>query len=424
MLRAGARSTVTLLTALVLLSLPRAGFAEWSDPFVLADQGTGVVVGIAQGDSRLAVAAWVGPSVVTRTRSSDGVWSETQTVSSRSGASAPVLAVDRDGNALYVWRTPNGKIWARARSAGGVLGAEKIISPVGVPASWPQTAVDAAGNAVVTWLVRDDDAWHIQLRARSAAGAWGATQTIATGSSRHVSYELAAGAAGTAVVVWETADDRYRQGQVFARSRSATGALSARQAISRIGKPPFQARVAVDPAGTAVIVWTWCTRDQCRVQTRTMSAAGARTPVQNISPIGDYINSPDVAVDDAGTAVFAWKRHRFEQDGVVVNFHVIETRTRSATGERSRVQRVRDRQLTIFVRVAVTPAGDAVIMWLDDSTSRVETRTRAASGELGPLEIAAPGNATRPSLALDVDGNAVIVWAHQFSLDVLAQTGP
>ena len=97
------------------------------------------------------------------------------------------VAVDADGDAVFAWRRFDGtntRIYGRARSEAGNLGAVQTLSGAG-HAFQPQVAVDADGDAVFAWRHFDGANWRIQVRARSAAGTLSAVQTLsAAGGGR------------------------------------------------------------------------------------------------------------------------------------------------------------------------------------------------------------------------------------------------
>jgi hypothetical protein len=78
------------------------------------------------------------------------------------------VAVDADGDAVFIWRRFNGtnfRAQARARSAAGALGPVQDLSAAGQDASNPRVAVDDDGDAVFAWQRSDGTNLRIQARA-------------------------------------------------------------------------------------------------------------------------------------------------------------------------------------------------------------------------------------------------------------------
>src|SRR6266540_5316395 len=124
--------------------------------------------------------------------SAQATWSAPVTVSP-SGHSAryPQVGVDQSGNAVFVWRRPDGttdcggspgcvRIQVVARSAAGTLSLVDTVSPPGQGADRPQVAVDQSGNAVIGWSgdANVAECCAVQAGARSAAGTLSPVQII------------------------------------------------------------------------------------------------------------------------------------------------------------------------------------------------------------------------------------------------------
>ena len=146
---------------------------------------------------------------------------------------------------------------ARARSAAGTLSATQNLSDPGKNAFEPRVAVDANGNAVFLWQRFDGIDNRVQSRARSAAGVLSAVQTLgSTGTSTAMRAQLAVDSQGNAIAVWE-----HRVGnavcclRVEARVRSADNTLGVTQTLSTAGEDAQEPYVAVTPNGVGVAVW-------------------------------------------------------------------------------------------------------------------------------------------------------------------------
>jgi hypothetical protein len=183
------------------------------------------------------------------------------------------------------------------------------------------------------------------------------------------------------------------------------------QALSDPGRDAFNPQVAVDADGDAVVVWHRFDGTNWRVQARRRSAAGALSAVQSLSDPGQDAFEPQVAVDADGDAVVVWRRF----DGA--NWRV-QARRRSATGALSAVQTLSDPGQDAFEpQVAVDADGDAVVVWrrFFGTSWRVQARAQARSGSLRVVNtLSDPASASDlvpPQVAIDRDGDAVVVWA-------------
>jgi hypothetical protein len=324
-------------------------------------------------------------------------------------ANYPHLAVDGAGNAVIAWYRLDGTHWqiqTRARAADGTLSAVQNLSSPGKHAILPKVAVNPGGNALIVWQRQDDNShYRIQARYRSASGLLGLVQTLSEAGATAQNAQVAVDNDGNAVIVW------YRQigshYHVQARYRSAAGGLGPVETLSLAGQHAVFPEVAVDADGDAVIVWRRHDGANYRIQLRHRSAAGTLGPVQNISLAGHNAFNAKVAVRGNGDAVIVW----YANDGT--NWR-IQARARSAFGLWSRIQTLSlAGQDAGAPQVALDNDGNAVVVWQRNSgTDRIQARRRAADGTLGPIQnlSAAGEDAAEPQVAVDRDGDAVFVW--------------
>jgi uncharacterized protein YheU (UPF0270 family) len=380
--------------------------------------------------------------------SAQAVWSAPLTLSAAGQiASEPQVAVDQSGDAFFVWSRYDAttdcggnfclRVQARARSAAGALSATQTLSAPGQDAHYPQVGVDQSGNAVFVWErpdattdCRGSTCDRVQTRARSAAGTLSALQTLSPAGQDTKSAQVAVDPSGNAVFVWQGLDATACGAcfRIQARARSASGVLSTTQILS--GSAATAPGVGVDQSGNAVFVWqgfdgtTDCSSFGCyRVQARTRSAAGVLGATENISPAGKNANSPQVAVEQSGNAVFAWLRPDGTTDCAGAACNRVQTRTRSAAGVLSATQTLSPPgQDAVEPQVGVDQSGNAVFVWLlsDGTTNcgglachRVQARARSAAGVLSAVQtLSDPGrDAGYSQVAVDQTGNAVFVWA-------------
>jgi DNA-binding beta-propeller fold protein YncE len=354
----------------------------------------------------------------------DATWQSLGSLSAGTGpADQPQDAVDAGGNAVFVWRRSDGttncsggpclRIQARSRSAAGILSPIQTLSASGQHSSLPQLAVDANGDAVFVWQRFDGADLRIQTRSRSAAGTLGSTLTLSAAGQSAESPQVAVDANGDSVFVWQRFDGTNER--IQARTLSAAGIRGSTRTLSAAGGDALFPQVEVDPNGNAVFAWERCCYDGTnneRIQARALSAAGTLGPTQTLSAAGRTGSSAHVAVDPSGNAVFAW----IGSDGTVQR---IQSRARSAAGILSSTQTLSDPGKNAFEpRVAVDLGGKATVLWqrFDGILNRVQVRARSAAGTLSPTQTVGDTGTAIPlgaQIAADPQGNAVAVWEHR-----------
>jgi hypothetical protein len=383
-----------------------------------------------------------------RVRSAAGVLSPVQTLSAPGQpAVSPQVAVDPNGNAVFVWERYDGttncqgdpclRIQAVARSATGALSAVQTLSAVGSHAVGPDVGVDQNGNAVFGW--RNSTVGFVQARARSATGALSPIQVIASANS-YTSPDLAVDADGDAVFIWSTPTDLacdpdgvFQCLQTRTRVRTATGSLTPVQGLSAYaaGRDGSDGDVAVDPNGNAVFDWVltdWNAGAQ-RIQGRARAADGTLSGAPLLSAPGQAAIDPELGVDQSANAVFVWRRPDGTTDCGGSSCDRIEARARSADGTLSSTQTISAAGGRAFLPdIAVDPNGNAVVVWTrNDGTTgcppnptiqpgcvRVQARSRSAAGTLGSVQtLSAAGQdaANGGKVGIDQSGHAVAVWS-------------
>jgi hypothetical protein len=327
-------------------------------------------------------------------------------------ASEPDVAIAANGDAVFTWLVNDGsdtRVQARALSAAGVLSQRQTLSPAGLDADDPQVAVDPDGNAVFVWTLNTPVFQRIQAIARTSAGVLSDTQNVSPGNQPGTSADVALDNTGDAVISWQLLDGSTNR--IQARGRSAAGVLSPRGFISRPGEDAFNApgQLAVDADGDAVFTWGRSDGTNQRIQARARTAAGVIGPVRNLSRAGENARFPQVAIEPtSGDSIVTWQR----SDGTNTR---VQARTRSAAGALGSVQNLSEPgQNASFPVVGVTPNGRSVFAWQrsDGTNTRIQTRARNAAGVLSPVQTvsAAGQNASEPAIGVDGSADAVLAW--------------
>jgi hypothetical protein len=173
----------------------------------------------------------------------------------------------------------------------------------------------------------------------------------------------------------------------------------------------FDPDVAVDDSGAAVYAWGQHTQpgsSESRVQGRRRSAGGALSQIRNLSPILGGVDNIHVDIDSEGDAVAVW-----EAD--MGTFHQIQARTWSADGVRGPLLELSlPGQDATRPGIALDAAGNAVLTWqrLDGTSYRAEARELSAAGVLAPPVVLSSTRwtSTTPQVAMNSAGDALFVW--------------
>ena len=289
-------------------------------------------------------------------------------------------------------------------AAGGELEPTNL-SPGGESASSPRIASDGVGNIVAAWREVDGDQSSIRAAFRQRGEAWGELTRISAPAASTESPEVAMDRLGNAVAVWHrsTGHDSVVQAAV----RPAGGTWSAPQNLSAADDVAFNADVALE-AGRLTAVWTVLRERRSIVQTSSRTIAGAWAPAETVSAPGENSYAPVVAMDDRGGAVASWQ----SSDG---GFLVVQAALRTSAGDWSIPEALsgRGRHATRPV-IAMDGNGNALVGWVRYNGAWFAAqvaRRNAGEAWATPQNLSdRGGNAGGLDLAMNRRGDAVVTW--------------
>jgi hypothetical protein len=288
--------------------------------------------------------------------------------------------------------------------AAGWIPAISISTP-GSYLDEPEVAVGPDGTGVAVWNRYAEPDYLVEASTRSPGGAWSAPQRLSTTTSATSTPRLAIDAGGTAVVVWRGAQGSSQVTQASIKTR--TGAWSAPETISPLGIDAYSAKVAVDPAGNAVVVWrAYKGSEEDSIEAVTRPAGGAWSGAEVLSPGGKDAFEPDIDLDPAGNAVAAWYAYDASKKAIV---EAARKPAGAAWGDPDELSKAG--QSSSDARVAAGPTG-TVVAW------RRQGMIQALRGTPGPPWPATATdlttgeeNVSEPRVDVDGAGNAVVLWS-------------
>jgi hypothetical protein len=316
-----------------------------------------------------------------------------------------------------------------AAAATAAAATPEVLSPTDASSRYVRVAMDVNGNPSAIFfhgentIIPDEPPAYCKLDEFGETddctvgsrtwidGTMSAMQDLTPPFSGRMPYgEAAPDGSGQVFAVWAGTSQWGGVGGTVLRVRSEEGAWSSAEALS---PDPFDPQVAVTDGGVAVVGWLHPVNVapfdvRNRVQARVRAANGTLSTVQDISPAGKAAWAPDVAVNAEGDAVFVWRAQLTDGSGQ----WTVQARARSADGTLSDVQSLSGPTVDAWdPSVAIEADGDALIVWHVRFGDRVQARARAADGTLSDatnLSNGEPGS--DPAVALTADGDALVVW--------------
>jgi hypothetical protein len=251
-----------------------------------------------------------------------------------------------------------------------------------------------------------------------AAPAWHASVRLSP-SERALGPELAVNAPGDGVVVWD-----HEQGADCPTQPASLSCIHIVEAASRprgttawqqpveVSRPGIGAapKVALDPAGDAVIIWIHDI-GQDRVLQATIRPAGVPTwpNANDLSGTPLQIKSHDVGLDGSGNAVAVWAQRDVDR------FYVVGDLRPAAGGVWLAPVALSSpsSDATSGPSLALVPTGEVLVAWIGGGAVHI-ARGQTAAGTWDAAVSPAGGGVggdTDVSIALNAAGDAILSWS-------------
>jgi hypothetical protein len=232
---------------------------------------------------------------------------------------------------------------ATAAPAAADFGDPRPITPEGAHAGAGDQATDRAGDTAYIFTLGTDAGASFNLRIRRADGRLGPVREVAPIEHTWSLARVAVDDDGDGVVLWDAdesteTDPRFR---LYARRFSRSGELGPVVRVAPTSHWVIDARLALQPRGTAVIAWNRFDDEEHYVpHARTLSLGGALGPARRLGP-GPDAPAPDVLMDRDGRATLLWtNRHlharRMAPGGSLSPLHTV--RREAFRDERFRIE--------------------------------------------------------------------------------------
>lgn len=215
------------------------------------------------------------------------------------------LGVNPDGNAVAVWIAQDGTnvtIQASTTTFGNLWSAPDDLSISPLNATGTRAAIDVFGNAIAIWTRSNGDNFIVQAARLPFGSSWEDPVDLSSTGSDAFAPQIAFDAQGNAVAVWEQSGNDGIT--IQSASLPFGGSWTTPVAITASGFSNIEPQLAIDPLGSAIVVWKNETLDT--IQGSLMNFGGPWSTPANISSIGEAIGSPQIAIDATGNATAIW----------------------------------------------------------------------------------------------------------------------
>ena len=404
-----------LLASLVFLSAwatALAGEAELierlpgaiDDHAIVMLDGSRAMVAWERDDDRAHETVW------TSRRSASGRWSVPEIVEFSQGHAREIqLAADSTGAVTVMWVQQElnlSGVWANRYVPDEGWQHPVRVEPVGGELYAPQLALDASGRGFAVWERRQDNRLGVRASRYTPEDGWGPPRNIDTGADEAVSPRLAVHANGSAIAVWSRRDNTGNRRIAAGRFVPIAG-WGIPDVIST--EDAYDVQVAMDAAGNAIATWEQrVDGEETILAARFDVDTGWSAPVQ-LEIDGKEGYGPRLAVSPDGSAVVVWMRADGET-GTVVAAHY----TRERVWERPLTVQGGAFLYVFDLHIAASAGGGVLAAWVQTDGSRNNVwyaRFDSDSGWREPiLAERRTGSAHRPRTAAGPVGDFGLVW--------------
>ncbi|HWA52742.1 MAG TPA: PKD domain-containing protein [Solirubrobacterales bacterium] len=429
--RAGSVATCVGLVLLFLAALAPTAQAEWLPPVDISEEsehtGAPHVVLDSEGNATAVWDRWNGVDTVVESayRPAGEGWEaptdlsepelEGEVVPGAHDASAPRIAVDRNGNVTVIWERYAGVnqmlLQAVERPAGGSWTAPVDIAEFsqGV-APEPWIAVDWEGNATAVWKQGE----VITSSFHPFAGAW--SEPIPLSEKESFTPQAAMDARGDTTVVWMHDDGSHYV--VESAYRPEGGEWEEPTLVSKPDEEGGNPHVALDAKGDSLVVWRGAVEGEESVRAAYRPQGEPWSPATSVSSPGEQVRALHDAVDPAGNAIVAWSGDM----GKVGEYEIAHAAFKPVEGSwEAPVELSEGSANAAPSDVVFDTSGNAALIWQrwDSTTDLVQATYRPAGGEWEPaVDLSEEGKQSygsvvvldAPGSSTAADGNATAVW--------------
>ncbi len=285
------------------------------------------------------------------------------------------------------------------------------LSAAGRSASLPQITMDETGHAFAVWMRWNGSNSIIQSVASSDYGvSWSSPVDLSAAGQDALRPQVTMNETAHAIAVWWRHDGSNNIIQ-SRRYDPAVDIWSSVVNLSAVGQYAESPQVTMDEAGRAVAVWWRHDGSNNIIQSRRYDpAVDIWSSVVNLSAAGQDALRPQVAMDKEGNAVAVWKRYNGSND-------IIQTRRFDAAVSiwSSVVNLSAAGQDADIPQITMDDTGHAVAVWFrfDGSNTIIQESHSSDYGDSWstPVDLSAAGQfADGPRITMDETGHAIAVW--------------
>ena len=352
---------------------------------------------------------------------------DTERPVSAAGADEPKLAVDNQGRALMVWQqlepgSADRRLFASQSGSDGWSSPVRLDTGAGDVAGTRLVLEPQSGRGLLLWR-QLSPALDLWARPYDPASGWGAATRLENLPGAVGVADAGLDAQGNAVVVWEQVGPATRFSIYGARRSALDGAWSAPVLLETnesVGVQDGDPVVAVAPAGDAIAVWKRSDGVSGRLWGNRLAATGSwgtATEIVSDAGVSRTIGPHALARDASGNGMLVWSQADITNGTAASTVWFKRFAANQWVSESTTVapQEILRQGLLSRPVLAMNRAGTAVVAWRREDNSVMAASAPPSAQNFGAAwavvrpATSLPLNA-QPALGLDATGQAWLAW--------------
>ena len=353
----------------------------------------------------------------------------------------PDVAINLSGDIIVVWQDErNGgaddDIYAQRFDSNGnpLWGSsdKKVNQYSGSSLQYnPSVGLDSEGNAIIVWYENRNTNWDIYAQKLDVDGnpLWGSSDVKVNQNSDSVNQQysdVTVDSNGNAIVVWR--DYRNGNSDLYAQNLNPNGVAQWGSSDVKVNQNADSAEqqtaaIAVDSAGNAYVVWYDNRNGNSDIIAQKIDITGTvewgSTDLKvNQNSDSSSQNFPEVSVDPDGNVIVVWRDYRNGNNDIYAQ-KLDSSGVALWDSSDKKVNQNADSAGQSEPAVAIDSDGNAIVVWLDGRNGNDDIYTQKldlnGDAKLGSTDMKvnqcpSTDNQYEPVVVVDSSGNAIVVW--------------
>ncbi|HEY6887966.1 MAG TPA: PKD domain-containing protein [Solirubrobacter sp.] len=347
---------------------------------------------VIEASTRAPGAAFTAPVVLTHGEDA----AELELAAARGGA----VAIWAEQDAAAAWH-----VTASAWTPAGGWESPRTISPPTTVFPVPHVAIADTGEMVAIWTRTPLRTSVIEGTRRLPGQDWGGVENISDSTHEVRAAALVMDEAGNATAAWiEPPSSSTFRGAVTWSEKRVGAAWTTPAAPTDNVEPTDYVALATGHGRTAM---AWSSWQLFTARASSRDGAGAWSPSTVIGPVVNYATPPSTAIDGLGGIASTWPAGQFLLNRQPAGGSWLASPESVGGSGFLEVN---------YSQLAAGPRGELLVVmdgWGLGSVDRIQARTRDANGTWGVPQDLAAGDARLPQVAMDDQGNGLVVWVQR-----------